>query len=125
MFLSRMLGHAMGVGVLALISCSITAAQSERGTITGAVRDASGSFIPAAKVIITNAATGVRIDTETNATGEFTVPSIQPGTYTVRVEKAGLRPSEEKGLTIDAATTVRADATLQVATSTEAIEVNA
>jgi Carboxypeptidase regulatory-like domain len=125
MFLSRLLGNAIGVGVLALITCSIVSAQSERGTITGAVRDASGAAIPAAKVVITNDATGVRLDTETNATGEFTVPSVQPGVYTVRVDKTGFRPAEEKGLTVDAATTVRADATLQVGSSKEAIEVQA
>jgi hypothetical protein len=125
MFLSRTLGSTIGVGILALISCTIAAGQSERGTITGAVRDATGSVVPGATVSVTNSATGVKLDTATNATGEFTVPSLQPGVYTVRVEKTGFRPFEEKGLTLDAATTVRADATLQVGTSTEAIEVQA
>jgi hypothetical protein len=125
MFLSRSLGNAFGVGVLALFTCSIAMAQSERGTIVGAVRDASGSFVPAAKIILTNSTTGVRLDTETNATGEFTVPSVQPGIYNVRVEKPGFRPTEEKGLNVDAASTVRADVTLQIGTSTEAIEVQA
>jgi hypothetical protein len=125
MFFSGSLGRAIGVGVLALITCSIAAGQSERGTITGAVRDASGSVIPGATVTITNDATSVKIDTTTNATGEFAVPSLQPGVYTIRVEKTGFRPSEEKGLSLDAATTVRADATLQIGTSKEAIEVQA
>jgi len=125
MFLSRSLGSVIGVGVLALVSCTIAAAQSERGTITGTVRDPSGAAVPGAKVAITSAATGVKVDTETNATGEFTVPSVQPGIYNVRVEKTGFKSAEERGLTVDAATTVRADATLQVGNSTESIEVQA
>jgi hypothetical protein len=47
------------------------------------------------------------------------------GTYTVRVEKEGFRPSQTTGLTVSAATTVRSDTTLQVGTSTQAIEVQA
>jgi Carboxypeptidase regulatory-like domain len=125
MFLSRSLGKVFGVGVLGLLTFSAAFAQSERGTITGAVRDASGSVIPAANVTITNSATGVKLETSTNATGEFAEPNLQPGVYTVRVEKAGFRTTEVTGLTVDAAVTVRADATLQIGTSTEAIEVQA
>ena len=38
-------------------------AQSERGTITGTVRDASGAIVPGAKVVLTNTQTGVKIRT--------------------------------------------------------------
>ncbi len=100
-------------------------AQSERGTITGAVRDASGAAVPSAKVGITNTATGVHLDTVTNDSGEFTVPSLSPGTYNVRIEKEGFRQAEENGLTLDAAATVRADAILQIGNSKEVVEVQA
>lgn len=113
-----------GFVCLALLSLSLFA-QSERGTITGAVRDASGAVVPAAKVTVTNSATNVTVNATTNDQGEFTVPSLQPGTYTVRVEKQGFRPSEEKGLSVDAGSNVRADAALEVGSSTQAIEVQA
>ena len=100
-------------------------AQSERGTITGAVRDSSGAVVPAAKVTVTNSATNVAINAATNDQGEFTVPSLQPGTYTVRVEKQGFRPTEEKGLAVDAGSNVRADVKLEVGASTQTIEVQA
>src|SRR5271155_515741 len=110
-----------------LIVCfaALALAQSERGTITGAVRDASGASVPGAAVIITNQDTNVAIRAVSNQDGEFTVPNLPPGTYLVRVEKSGFRPSEERGLSLDAAQTVRADAVLQVGTSTQAIEVQA
>ena len=100
-------------------------AQSERGSITGTVHDSSGAVVPGAKITITNAATNVASDAVSNAAGEFTVPSLQPGTYNIRVEKAGFRPSQLTGLTLDAASTARADATLEVGASTQAIEVTA
>ncbi len=109
-----------------LVSLTVLAfAQSERGTITGTVHDQSGALIPAASVTITNMATNVAVHVTTNDAGEFTIPNLSPGSYLVRVEKQGFRPSEEKGLALDAAQTVRADATLQLGSSTQAIEVQA
>ncbi len=110
---------------LTVLFAALALAQSERGTITGAVRDPSGASVPAATVIITNQATNVAVHVTTNDAGEFTVPNLPPGTYLVRVEKGGFRPSEERGLSLDAAQTVRADAILQVGTSNQAIEVQA
>jgi hypothetical protein len=113
-----------GLACLALLSLSAFA-QSERGAITGAVRDASGAVVPAAKITITNNATNVAIVATSNGQGEFTVPSLQPGTYTVRVEKQGFRPHEETGLSVDAGSNVRADAALELGSSTQAVEVQA
>jgi len=71
-------------------------AQSERGTITGTVRDASGAIIPGAKVVLANTQTGLNFTAPTNANGEYTVPQLQVGTYTVRVEKS-VPPSQHYG----------------------------
>src|SRR5215471_8191329 len=100
-------------------------AQSERGNITGSVHDASGAVVPAAKITVTNAATNVAINAASNEQGEYTVPNLQPGTYTVRIEKEGFRPTETKGLSVDAGSNVRSDATLEVGAATQAIEVQA
>ena len=124
--MKRNLVSAVGrlVAAMLLLATAIFA-QSERGTITGTVHDASGAIIPGARIIITNAATNVVIAASTNAQGEWAVPSLSPGVYKVRTEHEGFRPSETNGLNLDAAQTVRADATLEVGTSTQAIEVQA
>src|SRR6187200_1552677 len=80
-------------------------AQSERGTITGTVRDSSGAVIPAAKVVLTNVLTGVSSTVPSNDGGEYTVPQLQVGTYTVRVEKQGFRPASITGLVLNASAT--------------------
>ncbi|HWD99343.1 MAG TPA: carboxypeptidase-like regulatory domain-containing protein [Bryobacteraceae bacterium] len=121
----RRASHA-GVALLCFSIFAISGfAQSERGTITGAVRDSSGAVIPGAAVKITNEATNVSLDTVTNAAGDYTLPSLPPASYTVRVEKQGFRPFETKGLTLQAGGTVRADATLQVGAASQTVEVQA
>src|SRR5262245_52881936 len=100
-------------------------AQSERGTITGTVRDASGAVVPGAKVTLTNTQTGFTFSLPASGDGEYTVPQLQVGVYTIRVEKEGFRPSNVSGLVLNASATLRADATLEVGSSVQAVEVNA
>ncbi len=119
--------RTLGVLLLpALLFCaSGVFAQSERGTITGVVRDASGAIVPSASVSITNVATNVAISSTSNEAGEFTVPDIAAGKYNLRVEKSGFRSFVLANITVDAATTVRADAVLQLGESRQTIEVQA
>src|ERR1041384_3174651 len=94
----------------AMLISTVLMAQSERGTITGVVQDASGAVVPGAKVTLTNTQTGVTFSAPSNDAGEFTVPQLQVGTYSVRVEKEGFRPATVTGIVLNASTTVRADA---------------
>lgn len=117
--------YVRAVVTLALTLSVGMMAQSERGTIQGTVKDATGAVVPNAKVTVTNTATNVTTVLSSGDTGDYTVPSLQVGTYNIRVEKEGFRPAAISGLTLNAASTVRADATLEVGTTGTAIEVQA
>src|SRR3954454_2124669 len=117
--------NAALVCLLALFLTGHLSAQSERGTISGTVRDVSGAIVPQARVTITNTATNQPSEVRTNDSGEFAAPDIAVGTYTVRAEKGGFRPAEMTGLTVDAASSVRADMNLQVGQSQQVVEVQA
>lgn len=99
--------------------------QSERGTIVGSVKDSSGAIVPDAKVTVTNIATNSIVTVSSGQSGDFTALSLAVGTYTVRVEAKGFRPSVVSGLILNAASSVRADVTLEVGTTTTAIEIQA
>jgi hypothetical protein len=111
--------------VFMLLLPSVLLAQSERGTIAGAVVDASGGAIPAAKVVVTNKATNVASTLSTNEVGSFVVPNLTPGEYNVRVEKQGFKASVMSGITLDAGSNVRADVTLEVGATQQTVEVSA
>src|SRR5437899_4169330 len=89
-------------------------AQSERGTISGLVKDPSGAVVVNAKVTVTNTATNNVVVVNSSQSGDYTAPSLQAGTYTVRVEASGFRPVNIAGVILNASTDVRADATLEV-----------
>ncbi len=112
-------------GIVPFLICICLFGQSERGTITGVVMDSSGAVVPQAKITITNQATNVALTVSTNDTGSYTLPSVPPGVYNVRAETQGFRASVVNGLVINAAATVRVNSTLEVGTSTQAVEVQA
>src|ERR1051326_9139932 len=91
---------------LRVLCCALLATtahgQSERGAITGVVHDPSGAVVPNAKITVTNALTNVALTAATNSAGEYTVPNLAPGTYSVRVDKDGFRPTVENNLVVDA-----------------------
>src|SRR4051794_17980675 len=89
-------------------------AQSERGTISGSVQDPTGAMVPGAKITVTNTATNIVMAMATNETGGYVAPNLPPGDYSVRVEKEGFRSALVTQLTLNAASSVRADITLEV-----------
>src|SRR5262249_30579730 len=113
------------VWIFALVAAPALFAQTERGTIAGTVTDATGAVVPGAKVVVTNNATNTGFTTSTGDAGQYTVPNLNPGTYTIRIEKEGFRPSLTTGMAVDAGTNIREDVTLEVGNATQAVEVTA
>src|SRR2546425_11835191 len=77
--------------VLSLVLCiclvmALTAfAQTDRGTITGTVADATGAVIPGATVEARNVGTGAVYRAGSSETGNFTLAQLPAGTYEVSV----------------------------------------
>jgi hypothetical protein len=100
-------------------------AQSERGTITGTIVDTSGAVVPGARVTVTNTLTNVSSATVSTESGTYTAASLPVGEYRVRVEKAGFSSAVLSGISLNAASTMRVDATLEVGTALQTVEVSA
>jgi hypothetical protein len=78
--------------VLAAVLCGLNAhSQSGAGSIQGTVTDPTGAVIPGAAVKVLNQATGVAVDTQTNAVGFYQVPELFTGTYIVSVTAPGMK----------------------------------
>src|ERR1700730_4184176 len=101
-------------------------AQSERGTISGRVVDASGSAVPNAEVQLINQATGNIQKITTESSGDFVFTSVLPGVYTVSVTAPGFKLFQKKGLTMTASERLSAGAlALEVGSLSESVTVTA
>jgi protocatechuate 3,4-dioxygenase beta subunit len=57
--------------------------------VLGTVTDPGGAVVPDATVSLTNTATNETKTLTTNSAGQYVFPGIAPGTYTLKVSKAG------------------------------------
>ncbi|HBY58217.1 MAG TPA: hypothetical protein DEH78_00235, partial [Solibacterales bacterium] len=92
-------------------------------TIAGLIEDESGGALKGATVTVRRTETGLLRLTETDAGGRFVVPSLNPGRYQVRVERAGFRPFLQSDLDISVGETLALSITLRVGPVEEAITV--
>ncbi len=119
----RSLGTAAFLIAVCCTAASLLYAQSDTAQLSGFVRDASGAVIPNAGVTIRNEATGLERRTTTNETGYYVVSSLPPGFYTVSVEAEGFKKYIKTQNKLDANIATTVDATLDIGTLAETIEV--
>ena len=104
-------------------------AQTTTATLSGTVTDQNGAIVPNANVSVTDTAKGLKRNVVTNSEGQFTVPLLPPGQYTILIERDGftavqvpnivLNVGDQKALAVQlkvgdvkAAIDVRSDETL-------------
>lgn len=95
------------------------------GEVTGRIGDATGAAIPTAQISLTNTATNAVRTTISTDSGDYTFPSVAPGAYSVKVEKAAFKSATSTGVEVQIQQTVRLDFTLEVGQVSESIEVSA
>ncbi len=92
------------------------------GTIAGAVKDPSGGVVSSVRVSV-QSATGLSREVETGESGEFAVPLLPPGVYTVAVEKTGFRRIVRNDVTLDVNQAVRLDFVLMLGEVAQVVRV--
>jgi hypothetical protein len=95
------------------------------GTINGSVYDSTGALVPGAAVTVTNTGTNQTRSAITDSSGNYVLPLLPVGNYSVRVEKEGFTPFLQASLTLQVNTTIQVNATLEVRGTAEQISVTA
>jgi Carboxypeptidase regulatory-like domain/TonB-dependent Receptor Plug Domain len=109
---------------LALLS-GAAAAQEFRATIKGQVVDSSGAALPGATITVQNIETNVLATATSNEEGNFTIPFLRPGPYTLTVELPGFQKYVRTGLQLALRETAVIDVSLPLGGLVEEIMVTA
>ena len=88
--------HLSAVFVLLFGLAAVCDAQTFRGGISGRVNDATGAVLPGVTVTVTNDATGIARTTTTSTAGDFSVPDLQLGMYTIEAALQGFQTLRTK-----------------------------
>jgi Carboxypeptidase regulatory-like domain/TonB-dependent Receptor Plug Domain len=109
------------------LAASFSAAQSRAttGDLTGLVIDQSKAVLPGVVITASNRETNLVRSTTTGETGHFSLPALQPGTYTLRAELPGFTPRMFDDVIITLGSSIDVEMMLAVAGTQEAITVAA
>jgi hypothetical protein len=95
--------------VLMVLAAPAFAQLAGSATITGALRDPSGAFVPGATVTIRNTNTGIERRIESNDAGIYVAPFLPPGQYEVHASKTGFAAVVRKDLVLQVGQTLAID----------------
>ena len=119
-------GFARQVLILIVLVFSGAAAEAQTtGSISGAVKDPTGSFIPDTAIICRNVNTGVQLNAATNLEGFYAFTSLPVGNYEIETFRPGFKPYKRTGLVIDLGTKLQVDITLEMGEQSEQVTVSA
>lgn len=114
---------ALIVSVWALLFAAVAAFAQVNASIKGNVTDASGAAVVGAKVTVTSAAQGIERTTTTTGSGDYEVPALPPGSYTVKIEGSGFQSQQAEHVAIQVSQNIVQNFSLKVASAAETITV--
>jgi len=107
------------------IPARLANAQATNAQIVGKVADQTGAAIPNAKIDVQNTGTGLDRTVTTLASGEYVIPSLPVGSYSLKVVATGFKTYSQSGIDLEGGQQARLDVSLQVGNTTETVEVSA
>ena len=106
-----------------LLSVPAALAQAVSGTIVGTVTDASAAAVANVQVTIVLTGQGTVHTVMTNASGNYTVPDLPPGVYTVTSTWTGFKKDIRQNIAVEINTTSRVDVSLATGSTSDEITV--
>ncbi len=109
------------------LSCFFVAvaafAQTPSASVVGRITDPSGAVVPGVTVKVTELDTGIIREGLSNDIGEYTIPYLNPGRYSLEASAPGFRTYRREELTLAVDQILRIDIGLEVGATTETIVV--
>lgn len=116
-----MLTRVVGITLIAALAAF---PQGTTSRLVGVVTDSSGATVAGAQVRLINEGTNTAFIANTADNGAYSFEAIQSGVYTVSIEASGFKKFSAKGNRVSIGQPTTVNATLQLGTVTEVIEVS-
>lgn len=123
---SRAIRSAIRIAVIIYLLAGLSATilwASVGGSISGIVKDPSGSVVAKAHVIVKETNTGLSYETHTDNNGYYTFPVLPVGHYVVDIAASGFRGYERRAIVLDTTAALKFDASLEVGNVSQGVTV--
>ncbi len=107
-----------------LFGFSLTAV-AQQATVLGTVTDPGGAAVPNVKITVTSLESGVSKSIVTNSAGQYVVPDLNIGHYSVKAEGTGFKSAEQKNVALQVGDRDRIDFQLEVGEVQQTVTVEA
>jgi hypothetical protein len=104
--------------------CTRVLGQEVRGSVLGRVTDATGAVVPGVNIKVINLETRVTSETVTNDEGNYKVPFLSPGNFSVTAELTGFKKIERTGVRVSVGSDVTVNFALEVGGIGETVTVS-
>ncbi len=108
-------------GLLAF--AAVLTGQTPSASVVGRVTDPTGAVVPGVSVKITNLDTNISQQGSTNQVGDYTIPYLNPGRYSLEASTAGFRTFKHAEFTLVVDQELRLDIGLAVGSASDSITV--
>ncbi len=115
--------RALLLFLLCLVSFRPSFGQAVTGTLLGTVNDASGAVVANAQITLVQKETGEERTVKTNESGNYNVPDLPPGTYTITVVSSGFKTEKRENIQLQTNTSTRVDVDLAAGSTSETVTV--
>jgi hypothetical protein len=109
--------------LLLAVFASLASAQGGRAELAGTVLDQGKAVLPGVTVTATHEGTGQERQAVTTAEGKFIIPTLLPGTYTIKAELQGFETTTRTGVVLQVGEEISLALTLNLAGVRETITV--
>ena len=113
------------IGLILLYPNAAHAQAVNNAQIHGTVLDSTGGVVPGANIQATHDATGKIQTTVTGSSGDYVLPNLAVGAYTIEVKATGFERYVQKGIVLQVGDNVNLDVTMKVGAVSQSVEVNA
>ena len=121
----RMRAYTALFAAISFLAASSSVAQEFRATVKGQVVDGSKAAVPGATVNVQNKDTNEIASAVTNGEGNYTIPFLRPGPYTLTVELSGFQKYTRTDMRLEVGQTAVVNVPLSVGQMTESVTVSA
>ncbi len=109
--------------IIFLVANAALYSQQPSASVVGRVTDPSGAIIPGVSIKITNLDTNVSRIGKSNDVGDFTIPFLSPGRYTMEAIQKGFRGYKHSEFTLSLDNVLRINIPLEIGSTTESVTV--
>jgi len=121
-----MIRRCLGLTLAILFVSSLNiSAQGGRSEVSGLVTDAGGAVLPGVTVTATNEGTGLERTTVSGGEGRYIIPSLLPGTYTIKADLSGFQTIRRTGVALNVGQEATLNLRMEIAGIAETLTITA